>query len=103
MYASLESLGVRHDRLLDLVEAVANRDPFAALLRLLHVCGVQRFGHIISAFSRVMVVDFARLRDEVVQATFAAIQQEPTPSDSTHSLPVGAGGAALTSLARHSS
>ncbi len=29
--ASLESLGVRHDRLLDLVDVVANENPFAAL------------------------------------------------------------------------
>ena len=34
--ASLESLGLRHDRLLDLAEAVADEDPFAAL-RLLQV------------------------------------------------------------------
>jgi len=86
----------------DLVVAVADEDPFAAL-RLLQICGVQRFGHIISAIHPVLVAEIARSRDEDVQATFAAFRQEPPPSDSTHSLPVGAGGAALTSLPRHSS
>jgi len=100
--ASLESLGVRHDRLLDLAEVVAYEDPFV-VLRLLEVCGIQRFGQIISTVPPLMVADFARSRDEVVQTTFAAIQQEPPPSDSTNSLPVGAGGAVLTSLARDSS
>jgi hypothetical protein len=37
--AFVERLGVRNNRLLDLVEAVANDDPFDAL-RLLHICGV---------------------------------------------------------------
>jgi len=45
--ATLVNIGVRHDRLLDLVEDVDDEDPFAAL-RLLQVCGAQRFGHIIS-------------------------------------------------------
>ena len=35
--SSLQSLGVHHDRLLDLVESVAGEDPFAAL-RLFQVC-----------------------------------------------------------------
>jgi hypothetical protein len=42
---SLALLGVRHDRLLDLIEDLATEDPFAGL-RLLQVCGVNRFGHI---------------------------------------------------------
>jgi len=45
--ASLARLGERHDRLLDLIEEIATEDPFASL-RLLQVCGVNRFGHIIN-------------------------------------------------------
>jgi len=44
---ALVSIGVRHDRLLYLVEDVVDKDLIAAL-RLLHVCRIQRFGHIIS-------------------------------------------------------
>ena len=71
-------MGVRHDRLLDLVKAVADEDKFT-YLRVLQVCRVQRFGHIISVVPIPMVLDFALSRDEVVTATFAAIQQEPPP------------------------
>jgi len=46
--APLESMGLSHDRLLDMAEAVAGEDPFAAL-RLLQVCEVRRLGDIISA------------------------------------------------------
>ncbi len=70
--AVLENLGHRHDILLDLVVLVADEDPFAAL-RLLQVCGVQRFGHIISAVPTPLVADFAGVRDEVVKSTFAVI------------------------------
>ncbi len=52
--------------------------PFAAL-RLLHVCGVQRFGHIISSALPPMVLDFATARDEAVASTLAVIQQELPP------------------------
>ena len=45
---TLEKLGTRHDCLLDLVEEVFVEDPFAALI-LLQVCGVPRFGHVISS------------------------------------------------------
>ncbi len=69
---SLQSLDVRNDRLLDLVESVAHEDPFAAL-RLLQVCGVQRFGHIINAVPPPLVSEFAHSRDDAITATFAAI------------------------------
>jgi len=98
--SSLQSLGVRHDRLLDLAESVVDEDPFAAL-RLLQVCGVQRFGHIISAVPPPLVSDFAHSRDDALTATLAAIQHKPPSQDSTHSLPVGTGGATITSIARH--
>ena len=46
--AALQDLGAKHDRLLDLEEQISDEDPFAAL-RLLQVCGVFRFGHVLSA------------------------------------------------------
>ena len=48
LHASLQSMGEAHDRLLDLTEEIADEDPFAAL-RLLQTCGIQRFGHVLSA------------------------------------------------------
>ena len=99
---SLALLGVRHDRLLDLIEDIATEDPFAGL-RLLQVCGVNRFGHIISVVPPPLVLQFATDRDEAVSTTFSAIQQAHPPESSTHSLHVGAGGASITSLAKHAS
>ena len=43
--STLEGMGVRHDRLLDLIVDVSDEGHFAAL-RLLAVCGVHRFEHI---------------------------------------------------------
>ena len=55
----------------------------------------------LSAVPPDMAKDFARERDEAIAATFATIQQSPTTENSTHNLPVGAGGAGLTSLEAH--
>jgi hypothetical protein len=49
------------------------------------------------------VDQFATARDEAVASTFAVIQQAHPPETSTHSLPVGAGGSSITSLAKHAS
>jgi hypothetical protein len=86
--------------LLDLVEYVADEDPFASL-RLLQVCGVQCFDHISSAVPPPLVADFVALRYDVATSTCATIQKEQPPPDSTHSMPIGTGGVSLTSLARH--
>jgi len=94
--------GGKHDRLLDLVEEVSEEDPFAAL-RLLRVCGVNRFGHVLIAVPPQKVQAFADSRDEAMALTCAVIQQEPPSDHSTHSLPVGAGRARLTSLGKHAS
>ena len=59
------------------------------------MCGVSRFGHVLSAVPPDRVTDFARARDEAVAVTFR--------DGSTHTLPVGAGGAGLTSLEEHAS
>ena len=93
---------MKHDRLLDLVEEISDEDPFATL-NLRQVCGVSRFGHVICVFPPSCVVDFARGRDEEVAATLVTMQQDAPPSQSTHTLLVGAGGAGLTSLERHAS
>ena len=45
--ATLQDLGLKHDRLLDHVEEISDEDPFATL-KLLQVCGVSRFGHVLS-------------------------------------------------------
>jgi hypothetical protein len=89
--AALGKLGTWHDRLLDLVEEVTKEDPFAALI-FLQVCGVRRFGHVISSVPPHLVISFAQARDEAYMATFAAIQHEPPPAHSSHSLLVGAEG-----------
>jgi len=44
---ALLPLAQRHDNLLDLVNKVFDEDPFATL-RLLQVCGVNKFGHVLS-------------------------------------------------------
>ena len=54
-----------------------------------------------SAVPPDLVREFATARDEAISSTFATIQQSPASVDSTHTLPVGAGGAGLTSLAAH--
>ena len=96
---ALVGIGVHHNRLLYVVEDVTDEDPFAAL-RLLQECGVHCFGYIINSVTPRLVYDFAKASDEAVFSTLAAIQQEPHPQDSTHALPVGAGGASMTSLSR---
>jgi hypothetical protein len=45
---ALQPVARRHDNLLDMVAEVTDEDPFVALC-LLQVCGVNRFGHILSA------------------------------------------------------
>jgi len=98
--AALQKMGAAHDRLLDLTEEVADKDSFVAL-RLLQTCGISRFGHGLSAVPPPLAQAFARERDEAIAATFAIIQQSPAGEDSTHTLPVGVGGAGLTSLETH--
>jgi hypothetical protein len=47
--SALGNMGEKHDRLLDLVKEVYEEDPFA-VLKLLQVCGVIRFCHILNEF-----------------------------------------------------
>jgi hypothetical protein len=59
---ALKDLGVSHDWLLDLVEAISEEDPFATR-RLLQVYRVTRFGHVLSAVPPHIVGDFGKSRD----------------------------------------
>ena len=65
------------------------------------MCGVNRFGHIISVVPPPQIRDFTTARDDAVTSTFPAIYQEPLPPDSAHSLLAGDGGASLASFTRH--
>jgi len=95
---ALGAVSVRHDNLLDLVASVADEDPFGAL-RLLQVCGVNRFGHVLSAVPPEASTIFCGQRDAAVSLSLAAIQGSPVdPTQSTHTLPLAAGGAGLHSL-----
>ena len=93
-------MGSSHDRMLDLTEEIVDEDPFAALRRL-QTCGLNRFGHVLSAVPPPLAQAFAKDRDEAIASTFATIQQSPPGEGSTHTLPVGAGGEGLTSLEAH--
>ena len=97
---AMKKMGGAQERLLDLTEEIADEDPFAAL-RLLQTCAISKFGHVLSAVPPDLAKEFAEDRDAAIAATFATIQQAPTPDSSTHTLPVGAGGAGLTSLEVH--
>ena len=90
----------RHDRLLHLAKDIAEEAPLTAL-RLLQVCGVSRFGHVISTVPPAIIRPFAEDRDAAVLSCFEAIQGYKVITESTHALPVGAGGAALHSLVHH--
>ena len=88
----------RHNNLLDLVADVADEDPFVAL-RLLQVCGVNMFGHILSAVPPNATSAFCSERDTMIADALGAIQSIPVdPDHSAHSLPVVAGGAGLHSM-----
>jgi hypothetical protein len=54
---ALEPIARRHDNLLEFIADVSDEDPFAAL-KLVHVCGVYRFGHTLSAVPPGTSVEF---------------------------------------------
>ena len=91
----MKKMGAAHDRLLDLTEEIADEDPFDAL-RLLHTCGISKFGHVLSVVPPSLARDFASERDEAISATFATIQHRPPTYTSTHTMPVGASGDGIT-------
>ena len=69
---ALQPLAKRHDSLLDLVADVSEEEPFAAL-RLLEVCGVNMFGHVLSAVPPDFAAAFCEDRDAVIAAALGAI------------------------------
>ena len=77
---------------------MSEEDPFATL-RLLQVCGVNKFGHILSVVPPEVASGFCGDRDASIANTFGPIQNTLVDYGvSTHILPVAAGGAGLPSL-----
>jgi hypothetical protein len=72
LHEAMQTIGSAHDRLQDLTEEIADEDSFAAL-RILQTCGINRFGHVLSAVPPPLVATFARERDEAIATTFATI------------------------------
>jgi hypothetical protein len=61
------------------------------------------FGHVLNAFPPQKVQDVTDKREEAIATAFAVIQHEPPPSQSTHTIQIGAREAGLTSLGKHAS
>jgi len=96
---ALRQVADRHDNLLELVGNVSEKDPFAAL-RLLQVCGINRFGHILGAVPPEAASLFAEQRDFAITNALAVVKGFLVePATTTHDLPVVAGGR----TSRHSS
>ena len=89
---ALRQFAIHHDNLLELAGDVSEEDPFAAL-RLLKICGVNRFGHILSAVPPESGSLFAEQRDLDITNASAAVQGFLVDTaTTTHDLPVVAGG-----------
>ena len=85
---------------MDLIADISDETPFVAL-RLLQVCGANKFGHILSDVPPGSSAYFCAQRDEAIYSAFVAIQGLPVdPVSSTHALYVVAGGARLPSLSQ---
>ena len=89
-----------HHRLLILVKDIAEK-PLLTALRLLQVCGVNLFVHVISSVPPAIIRLFAEARDVAVVHCLEAVQEYVMPKQPTHALPVGSGGASLHSLVQH--
>ena len=101
--AVLSPIAHRHESILELVADVSDEDPLASL-RLLHVCGINRFGCILSAAPQESFAPFCDQRDTTITEAFGAIQGlAMDPDNTTHDLHVVAGGARLSSLSRMAS
>jgi hypothetical protein len=69
---ALKPVALRHDSLLELVANVSAEDPLAAL-RLLQVCGINRYGQILSAVPHASLATFCDQRDTTVTEAFGDI------------------------------
>ena len=74
-------------------------DPLATL-RMLQVIGVHIFGHVLAAIPSYIIAPFVSERDTKVRNCLEKIQGHPTTTRFTHALPLGACGAALSSIER---
>jgi hypothetical protein len=98
--AALQQVADHHDNLLELVGDVSEEYPFVAL-RLLQVCAVNRFEHILSAGPPEAASLFAEQRDLAITNVLAVVQGFPVdPATTTHDLPMVAGWAGLPPLQR---
>ena len=70
------------------------------MLRLLQVSGVDRLGHILAAVHPEIIAPFAKARDQAVKRYFEVIRDCEVNTRAIYTLPVGAGGTALSSLER---
>ncbi len=76
----------------------SDKDPFAAM-RLIQVCGVDMFCHVITAIPPGSTASFCEERDDAIADTMGVIHGTPMkPDQSTHALPIVAGGTWLPSL-----
>ena len=97
---ALKQVAERHGNLLELVVDVSDEVSFAAL-HLLHVCGVIRFGHILSDAPPELASLCSEQCNEVITEVLAVVQGRPADSaTTTHNLSVAAGGAGLPFLQR---
>ena len=69
---AMRTPAARHDRLLRLARDIAE-DATLTALRLLHVCGVNRFGHVISTVPPAIIRPFVEARDAAVVHCLKAI------------------------------
>ena len=98
--AALQQIADHQDNLLELVGDVSEEYPFVAL-RLLQVCAVNRFEHILSAGPPEAASLFAEQRDLAITNVLAVVQGFPVdPATTTHDLPMVAGWAGLPPLQR---
>ena len=65
-------IAAHHDFLLELIATVLVEIPFAAI-RLLQVCGVNRFGAILIAVPPQALASFVAERDDAITSTFGAM------------------------------
>ena len=97
---ALQKIGKRHEHLLALVIDVSKEESLAAL-RLLHVSGVHKLGHILTAITPEIIGLFATARDQSVKECFEVIHDCEVNAWAPYTLPVGVRGTTLLSLERH--
>ena len=102
--AALVKVAEKHDTVLNLVKRIAPSAPFAAL-RLLQVCGVRRFGHIMRGIPPGVVSGFIQERDAKVMEALAVIKQSADDAEDhlTDELNTMMGGLSVPAMRPHCS